>query len=479
MGKVFPPKLDWTDQTSDSSDTFDSGHLGGAAALEFDRFNSGNLNPDLLSNSSSNFALPGDGQLLDSGYLAGPAPLQFEPFNSGNLNLDLFSNSSSNFAPHGGGQSFDSGYLAGPAPLQFEPFNAGNLNLALFLNSSSNFPLYGGPSATFTTASLNQGSHSQGAGSGGKSVVPTYDQVSSDGHLKIDLIWDSSVANAPKVNGINVFQSDVKAAAMYLTSQFHDDATINITVGYGTIAGYRVPASALGESITNLVDHIDPNNQPLTFANLSSQLASDAAKDGWAITYPDSDPTLSGHFWVTTAEAKALGWTPITQETLTATNNNGGVATQLDIDGHIGFSSFKNIFDYTSTGATDTVGTAQYDFYATVLHEVTEVMGRMVFAGTSVNGSANSYEPLDLFRFENGSPDISSTKGGYFSIDGGVPPGLHDFNGSGGDYADWASTQVADAFNASGSPGVVETSHGALPDFDLKVMDAIGWNHLG
>jgi len=394
MGKVSPPKLDWTGQTSDSSDTFDSGHLSGAP------------------------------------------------------------------------------------PLQFDPFNSGNLSLALFLNGISNFPLYGGdPSASFTTASLNQGSYSQAAGPSGKSVVPTYDQVSSDGHLKIDLIWDSSVANAPKVNGINVFQSDVKAAAMYLTSQFHDNATINITVGYGTIAGYRVPASALGESITNLVDHIDPNNQPLTFANLSSQLASDAAKDGWAITYPDSDPTLSGHFWVTTAEAKALGWTPITQETLTATNNNGGVATQLDIDGHVGFSSFKNIFDYTSTGATDTVGSGQYDFYATVLHEVTEVMGRMVFAGTSVNGAANSYEPLDLFRFQGGSPDVSSTKGGHFSIDGGVS-GLHDFNGAGGDYADWDSTQGADAFNASGSPGVLATNHGALPDFDLKVMDAIGWDHL-
>src|SRR6266550_798236 len=106
MGKVSPPKLDWTGQTSDSSDTFDSGHLSGAP------------------------------------------------------------------------------------PLQFDPFNSGNLSLALFLNGISNFPLYGGdPSASFTTASLNQGSHSQGAGSGGKSVVPTYDQVSADGHLKIDLIW--------------------------------------------------------------------------------------------------------------------------------------------------------------------------------------------------------------------------------------------------------------------------------------------------
>ena len=476
MGKVSPPKLDWTDQTSDSSDTFDSGHLGGAASLQFDRFSSGNFNPDLLSNSSSNFALYGDGQPFDSGHLGGSAPLQFEPFNSGNLNLDLFSHSSSNLALYGDGQPFDSGHLGGAAPLQFQPINSGNLNLNLFSNSSSNFPLYGGgPSATFTTASLNQGSQSHGGGPGGK-AMPTYDQVSADGHLKINLIWDSSVANAPIVNGTNIFQSDVKAAATYLTSQFHDDATLNITVGYGTIAGSRVPATALGESITNLVDHIDPNNQPLTFADLKSHLLSDATKDGWTIDYPASDPTLGGHYWLTTAEAKALGFAFTAQEQLNATN--GGVTAQLDVDGHVGFTSFKNIFDYTSTGPTDSVGSGQYDFYATALHEITEVMGRMVFAGTSVNGAANSYEPLDLFRFENGSPDISSTKGGYFSINGGVPPGLHDFNGSGGDYADWASAQVADAFNASGSPGVVETSHGALPDFDLKVMDAIGWDHL-
>ena len=167
------------------------------------------------------------------------------------------------------------------------------------------------------------------------------------------------------------------------------------------------------------------------------------------------------------------------QEQLDATNANTGVTTPLDVDGHIGFSSFKNIFDYTSTGANDTLGQGQYDFYASVLHEITEVMGRSLFAGTTVGGAANSYGPFDLFRFQNNSgnitPDTSSTKGGYLSIDGGKSI-EHPFNTSSGDYGDWALTQTADAFDASGTLGKVATIHGALPSFDLHAMDAIGWD---
>jgi hypothetical protein len=101
-----------------------------------------------------------------------------------------------------------------------------------------------------------------------------------------------------------------------------------------------------------------------------------------------------------------------------------------------------------------------------------------LFAGTNVNSAANSYEPLDLFRFSSANtPDTSSAKGGHFSIDNGQH-NLHTFNGTSGDYGDWAVAQGPDAFNTSGTPGVVATKHGALPEYDLQTMDATGWDHL-
>ena len=55
---------------------------------------------------------------------------------------------------------------------------------------------------------------------------------------------------------------------------------------------------------------------------------------------------------------------------------------------------------------------------------------------------------------------------------------LHTFNGSTGDYGDWAVSQGPDAFNTNGTTGMLATNHGAVPESDLQTLDAIGWDHL-
>src|SRR5262249_2668424 len=112
-------------------------------------------------------------------------------------------------------------------------------------------------------------------------------------------------------------------------------------------------------------------------------------------------------------------------------------------------------------------------FYATAMHEFTEVMGRMLLVGGKISIYSNSYDALDLFHYSaDGVRDLAGGTAGYFSVNSGTTD-LHDFNTvAGGDYGDWASGHGADSFNDYGSPGVKEP----VGTFDLTVMDAIGWN---
>jgi hypothetical protein len=267
--------------------------------------------------------------------------------------------------------------------------------------------------------------------------------------MQINITFDSSVANAPAG-----FKPTILAVANYYASTFGDPSTLNLNVGYGEVGGTSLPTGALGASSTYLAS--------LSYANLVSALKLDAssANDYSAVTNLGSDPTGGrGHYWVSTAEAKALGFS--------LTNST---------DGSIGFSSSANFF-YDPTH-TATVPTGNYDFFGTVAHEFSEVMGRMLLTGGRVGFYHNSYSALDLFHYSaQGVHDLSGTKAGYFSIDGGAT-NLHNFNtNSLGDYGDWASPSnaPADAFNAFASSGVIEP----VSSSDVTALDAIGWSLAG
>jgi len=311
-------------------------------------------------------------------------------------------------------------------------------------------PLYGSDLADIDSGAVISFSRGHGGGGHGVGGGTGFDEIVGPANgLKFHLYFDQAASSLP-----TGFQADVEAVANFLSTHFNDNITVNIRVGYGEVGGFRVPASALGESITNMVT-------VGSYSAMRSDLLNDTATgatgdDGRTmLSAMTTDPTNGGNFVVSSAEAKALG-----------------IATSYSMDGSIGFSSFKNIWAYDSSN----VGSGQFDFYSVVAHELTEVMGRTLFVGESANGTPNSYDPLDLFHFASatGAHTFVGNVDGYFSLDG-TQPGLHKFNSSpNGDFGDWASGQGVDSFDAFGGQG----QRAPIGPFDLPVMDAIGWDRI-
>lgn len=285
------------------------------------------------------------------------------------------------------------------------------------------------------------GSHSSGGStltSGSTLVTGT-----SGTGLAINVTWDSSVSAAP-----TGFTNVVLKVAQYFVDHFSDPATVNINVGYGEAGGYSL-GGALGMSLTYL--------QSSSYTQIKNALSADqtTAADGSAVASLLGDPTSGGNYWISTAEAKAMGLSTST----------------TSIDGFVGFSSSSNIFDFDNSNG---VTAGQYDFFGTVAHEFSEVMGRMLLVGGTIGNTSHSYDALDLFHYSApGTHDLSGSTAGYFSADNGTT-NLHNFNSSpfGGDRGDWASSSTPDAFDAFGTPGVVSP----ISSSDLTALDVIGWN---
>lgn len=296
--------------------------------------------------------------------------------------------------------------------------------------------------------------HGSGTGSSATSttttasLAPTVVTTAGSG-LVINLEWDSSVSSAPAG-----FTSDMIAAAQYLESQISTAATVNLDVGYDEVDGTALEAGALGESESN----IESVSYTALVAALRASASTDATDASMLASLPATSP-VSGTYWVTTAQAKALG--------LAAANGTG-------LDGAIGFGAASE-FTFGDTNSTGTVAAGTYDFFATAVHEITETMGRLLLVGSSIGGSAG-YSLLDLAHFSSsGTRDFTQSTPGYFSINGGAT-NLGNFNTiAGGDAGDWASSVTDNSFDAYATPGVLEP----VTANDLTVMDAIGWNLTG
>ena len=302
-----------------------------------------------------------------------------------------------------------------------------------------------------TIATLSRGGSTGSAGtttSSATAPAPTVVTTAGSG-LVIDLDWDSSVSSAPAG-----FQSDVIAAAQFIESQISTAVTINLDVGYNEVYGSSLESGALGESESNI--------ESVSYSALVSALkttgSSDATDTSLLATLPSQSP-VSGTWWVTTAQAKALGLAP---------------ANGTGLDGAIGFGTASE-FTYGDTNAGGTVAANTYDFFATATHEITETMGRMLLVGSSIAGTT-AYSLMDLTHYSaSGTRDFTQSTPGYFSVNGGATS-LGAYNTiAGGDAGDWASSVGANSFDAYASPGVLEP----VTTNDITEMDAIGWNLTG
>jgi len=294
--------------------------------------------------------------------------------------------------------------------------------------------LFGGDSHTGGTTQTTTTSTS-----GGSSTVISGTQSSG---LIINVTYDASCASAP-----SGFTADVAAAIQYFESHFSNPITLNIDVGYGECAGTTLGSSTLGETNYNYTG-------PYTYSQVKNALVANATtgNDTTAIaTLPSTDPTNGGTFYLSTAESKALG-----------------LMSGSSLDGYVGFSSVANMFDYNNS---DGVNAGQYDFMGTLMHEISEVLGRVTYDGQNFTG-APDFSPLDLFHYSApGAFDFSGTTPGYFSINGGQT-NLNNFNtNTGGDFGDWASSAGNDAAIAFGVPGVVMP----FSTSDLTALDVVGW----
>jgi hypothetical protein len=264
--------------------------------------------------------------------------------------------------------------------------------------------------------------------------------------LIINLTFDQSTSSLP-----TGFVAAINAVVQFYESLYTNPIAINIDVGFGEIAGQSLSSGALGESETYF------NNY--SYSQIKTGLAQNAtsADQVSAVnSLPVNDPTNGGNYWVSTAEAKALGL----------------AGASSDIDGYVGFSSSFPFTYNTTNGGTVASGT--YDFFGVAAHEISEVMGRALFVGNDGIGS-NSYTPLDLFHYSsNGVRDFSGTTAGYFSPDGGTSH-LDSFNtNSQGDFGDWASSASNDAYLAFSNSGVGN----AVSQADIREMNVLGYDEV-
>ena len=262
----------------------------------------------------------------------------------------------------------------------------------------------------------------------------------------IDINWDSSVSSAPAG-----FTSDVLAAVQYLETQFVNPVTITIDVGYNEIDGSGLSSGDIGESMTYM--------SSVSYSRLAGAVTAHAttATDASVVAFlPATSPVSGANYWVTAAQSKALG--------LTASNTS--------LDGYVGFGASSE-FTYGDTATSGTVAPGTYDFFGTVVHEITEVMGRQMLTGKTLGSDPNSYDLLDLLHYSApGTHDFSASTAGYFSADGGVINQGQFNTVSGGDPGDWASSVTNDSFDAYANSGVIN----AVTANDLTEMNVLGYS---
>jgi hypothetical protein len=276
--------------------------------------------------------------------------------------------------------------------------------------------------------------------------------------MNIVLTYDQPVNTLPAgfVNALN-------AVVQFYDTHYNNPITITIDVGYGEIGPNNTPLgqNELGESNTFFNSYSYSAIRSALIANASSpaQLAA-------VSTLPASDPTPGGNgvYYLSTAEAKALGLPP---------------GSPPPVDGYIGFASTSEGVNFTyNTTNGGSVAPGTYDFFGVAAHEISEVLGRSLFVGDQDNAGIgpNSYTPLDLFHYSgNGQRDFMGTQAGYFSVNGGAT-NLDNFNTDpNGDFGDWASSAGNDAFLAFSNSGVGN----AVSAADIEELNVLGYDVPG
>ncbi len=253
--------------------------------------------------------------------------------------------------------------------------------------------------------------------------------------FKIDLLWDTSVSQAP-----SGFKTAVQNAAAVFDTHILDNVTVSINVGWGEDEGSPIGSALATGGPDNAVG--------CSYSQLTGALTQQAVANGMpgiVANLPASDPAQGLGTWeVSQAQAKVFGL-----------SNPYPTPT----DGGIGFSNTVS----WATGS-QTQGVNQYDLFGTALHEISHALGRLN------NAAYGQYSALNLYTYASpGNLQTGSAAPAYFSVDGGNT-NLNNFDMSAnGDPADW-STTLTDSFGGgmAGVPAPMTVT-------DWLVMESIGY----
>ncbi|MCL2923729.1 MAG: NF038122 family metalloprotease [Trichodesmium sp. MAG_R04] len=277
-----------------------------------------------------------------------------------------------------------------------------------------------------------------------------------------------------------------RKAADFWESKFTDDITVNINAGFkdlgDNILGQALPTTGftnyrnlhneLSKDITSSDDTIAVKNlQPIPAFNLLiNQTVDNPNFDSEIPYYLDNNGSENNStIWMTTANAKALGF-----------------SVSTDIDAEITFNS-RFDFDFDNTNG---IQKRKFDFEAIAIHEIGHALG--FISGVDIldaqklpinNQNALRFvSTLDLYRyskesFEKNALDwTADTREKYFSIDGGVTKkGTFSTGisfGDGRQASHWKDNFELGIMDPTLAPGEL----GVVADLDLLAFDVIGWD---
>jgi hypothetical protein len=277
-------------------------------------------------------------------------------------------------------------------------------------------------------------------------AVMTISSVPAFGQLVISPSFLPSFATSFGTNTAAAEASWISAANIFSTD-FNNNITINISVAGVSGTG------TFGASNTSLISSSWTGLRNLLVAN-PNQSADDMTALGAGGSIPAADPLGgSGTWWVSRAEAKAIGLI---------------AGSDSITDGTTTFGA-GNAFTFSGSIAAGTS-----DFEGVAAHEIAEVMGRIGLKGNTVGSSTNSYTLLDAFSFTGSATrSLPGGAGANFSIDNGTTL-LKLYNNwptNGLDSRDWAPG-TNDSFNQFSNSGVINP----VTPVDVREMNVIGYN---
>jgi hypothetical protein len=281
-----------------------------------------------------------------------------------------------------------------------------------------------------------------GGVSGNLSIV-----ASGPGGLQIIPTFDSTITSDPQSATI---QATINSAIAFYQANFSDPITVTITFqemggGLGLSSTYFASFS-YSSYITALGSHATTADDSTALAHLPNS---------------GSNPVnANANVYLSLPLARALGYSNV---------NPPPGAT----DGTISLNtSIMNL-------SVSTNNPSRFSLYATVCHEIDEVLGLSSALNGLTNGAPTPTGPIwpeDLFRYDslgNRSFTTSVSAASYFSINGTTDLAQYNQH-QGGDFQDW------DSFSGGGHPPRVQDAFAIagtqpIPTVELIALDVLGY----